>query len=642
MIQEIINFTKHLKENSSWIFEHKLEPSKGIHLFIELDEEGNHINWPPEKGKDWDYYDGKNGKSEFLNEIIDYQLASDYISMNKQKKFDAKQKIHSASPFVVSFNFKFNDTDKTTLGIKQKPKKSEKDENLKLIKTKRIEIIKDRLDDYFKNCINVFLKNEFIKFSEKILFLKKAILECIDMFPEAFDKEWEQLKETDYLRIYLKNISLDTYELIYNEYLSDNIFNKDIYNIEANEKTFGVLDYRNTFSDNKPFLKHKTSSLKDGVSYRFVAHDAKTLSLFSKLIKSKALPNPLPIFIDKNEFKDTTNEIIKIYNSIEDRKPTYSEILKDFFSKNKNTTLKNYYLLFLQAGKISDFDFVSKFEYKLTDCKIRNLFKIATKEKELIPDRNIHTIFGFESNVVKEIFNNSLVSVNSKTEEFKVKYFDEIKPEYVSGGEPVYQMILKYRKAFYDYIYKSKRTAINPQIWDEILWNTIIADLRNENYFNILRKLNIWFSLYNFFNHTNLNRDNMASLIPQLTEKMREVANNDNVHFENEKEFAFGAGQVIYFLLTKSASADKKHSMLEPFLQKVKAEQLQNAVSVVFATYKHEVDFGHGRFERLAKEVLAFDTEANLKNYQRFLLAGYFAPPVIFEKSAKNETIEQE
>ena len=134
----------------------------------------------------------------------------------------------------------------------------------------------------------------------------------------------------------------------------------------------------------------------------------------------------------------------------------------------------------------------------------------------------------------------------------------------------------------------------------------------------------------------------MASLIPELTDKMREVANNDNAHFENEKEFAFGAGQIVYFLLSKSASADKKHSLLEPFLQKVKAEQLQNAIGNIFATYKHEVDFGHGRFERLAKEVLAFDTNANLKNYQRFLLAGYFAPPVIFEKTDKEtETTKQ-
>ena len=48
--------------------------------------------------------------------------------------------------------------------------------------------------------------------------------------------------------------------------------------------------------------------------------------------------------------------------------------------------------------------------------------------------------------------------------------------------------------------------------------------------------------------------------------------------------------------------------------------------------YKHEISFGHGRFERLSAEVLAYETDDNLKNYQRFLLAGYFATPVIYEK----------
>lgn len=124
----------------------------------------------------------------------------------------------------------------------------------------------------------------------------------------------------------------------------------------------------------------------------------------------------------------------------------------------------------------------------------------------------------------------------------------------------------------------------------------------------------------------------MASKIPELLEKMKVVANSDNEHFETTEEFAFGAGQVIYYLLNQSKATERTHALLEPFIQKVKAEQLQNSIAQAINMYKHELSFGQGRFERLSREVLAFDTNDNLKDKQRFLLAGYFATPAIYEK----------
>ena len=634
MIQEIINFTKHLKKNSPWIFEHKLEPSKGIHLFIETDEKGNHINWPPEKGKDWDYYNGKN-MHPFLEQIKTYEKYGLRIGTTVNKVLDKKKQIFSCSPFIVSF-------------------KKQSFENEKL-EGQGVEKISKLLNYFSENAISICLNENNEAEKQKALSFKnilKNILPKLDNLKiQKTNKDGiieditivKEMKKDFYLNFYYKNVDIKIFQKAHENYLQKKLFNTDIYNSdkELSPETFGLSNFYNGANQKKIFLEHKTATPYKGISSRIQAKDTVLLNEFDVLLRRKVFPQPLPIFIDKNEIKNG-DDIIKIFKDNE--KLSYSQILKQLFEKNENRTLKNYYLLFFNyKSELEDFDFVSKFEYKLKNCKIQNLFKIKNKDKEFLQDKNIHTIFGFESNIVKNIFNNSLVRIDPKTEEYKVKYFNEIKAEFVSGGEPVYQMILKYRKAFYDYIYKSKRKALNSHIWDEIMWNTIIADLRFERDYSIKEKLNIWFSLYNFFDNNNLNRDNMASLIPQLTEKMREVANNDNAHFENEKEFAFGAGQVIYYLLDKSKATDKKHALLEPFLQKVNAEQLQNAVGNIFGTYKHEINFGHGRFERLAKEVLAFETSVNLKNYQRFLLAGYFAPPVIFEKSdTETETTEQE
>ena len=133
----------------------------------------------------------------------------------------------------------------------------------------------------------------------------------------------------------------------------------------------------------------------------------------------------------------------------------------------------------------------------------------------------------------------------------------------------------------------------------------------------------------------------MASKIPELTEKCKKIANDGDHLSDSPEEFAFAAGQILYFLFTKSESSNKSHAVLEPFLQKSKASLLQDAISNTINTYKHAIDFGKSRFENLAREVLAYETNVNMKTLQRYLLAGYFADPVIYEKS-KNTQNKQE
>jgi CRISPR-associated protein Csh1 len=637
MIQEIINYTKYLKEESPQIFEEGLEPSKGLHIFVELDEEGNAINFPGEKGVDWDYYDGKE-KSTFIKNITPYDLVSTYITMNKQKKFDKKQKIHSASPFAVAFNFNFNDEDKKRYGIEKKP--INKTKNDKLIKNKRLEVIFERIPDYFDNTEQVFDLDADAKLWKNIFFkfLTKKLKETISNNPKQFveiNKYWRKIKEKEYCKIYVRNVDFKKYESIYNSYLNSNIFNKEDYNINIDNKTYSAIDFYTTFADKKVFLKHKTALFKHGISYRFSGSDAKNLNDFLNI--KKTFPNPIPLFIDKNEFKNT-NKIISIFKT--NGKLQYSQILKNLFKDKPDIIFQKYYLLYFNRMIIEDFDFVSKFRYSLDDNnkypKIKNLFGLKINNNELKKNYDIRNIFYFESEVVKTIFNNSLVKI--KDDSYIVNYFGEVNAKNVIGGDPIYQMILKYRKAFYDYIYKSKTEAISSTMWDEIMWNSIMGDLRNTDFDNkyyteqsIKEKLNIWFSLYNYFTN-NLNRTDMASKIPELLEKMKKVANDDNAHFDTTEEFAFGAGQIIYFLLNQSKASERTHALLEPFIQKVKAEQLQSSIAQTINMYKHEISFGHGRFERLSSEVLAFETDENLKNHQRLLLAGYFATPVIYEK----------
>ncbi len=621
MIQEIVNFMKYLRESSPKIFEEGLEPSKGLHILVELDENGNAKKFPGEKGKDWDYYDGGD-LSEFLENIVQFEQQTLRIGTRMNKVFDKKKQIFSCSPFAISFK------KQSLLNPKLKGKGFEKITNL--------------LDFYFSKGIVESLDSKEARLKKLVEMFKNFLKQDLRNVSEI--EEFNNMKKDFFINIYLK-LPLDKYTKVHDNYLKRNLFNKNDYNTdkEITDKTYGLSGFFNGLNSKKPFLQHKTATMYRGIPVRIKAEDTIYLNDFDILLRRKIFPNPLLIFIDEREF-ETSDQIIKMFR--QNTKLPYGEIIKKLFDENENLLLENYYLLFFgyENKKIvlKDFDFVSRFRYHLKDLegrypRVKNLFGIKKKDtNELISDREIKNIFQFEWGIVRTIFNNSLVRID-KNNIYSVKYFEDIDPKYVSGGDLVYLLILKYRKAFYDYIYKSKEEAINCQMWDEILWNSILADIKHDRNFDkgyvIKEKLNIWFSFYNYFAN-NIGRISMSSKIPELLEKMREIVNDsaEEKHFNSVDEFMFGAGQLIYYLLQQSRAAERSHALLEPFIQKVKADQLQDSIARLINTYKHELSFGQGRFERLAAEVLAFDTKENLKKYQRFLLAGYFSTPVIFEK----------
>ncbi|HDY75865.1 MAG TPA: hypothetical protein ENH49_05005, partial [Candidatus Marinimicrobia bacterium] len=206
MIQEIINYTKYLKENSPMVFEEGLEPSKGLHIFVELDEEGNAINFPGEKGVDWDYYDGKE-ISPFLKSIIPYEQESKRIGTRMDKVLDTgkvegskKFQIFSCSPYVLSF------------------------------KKQSFELIESRLKPFFENAIKICLKEDDSITEQKVIAFKNAISLLLnkigafkirtistDLFTEE-ESVFESMKSDFFIHLYYKNIPFSEYVIAHQTY----------------------------------------------------------------------------------------------------------------------------------------------------------------------------------------------------------------------------------------------------------------------------------------------------------------------------------------------------------------------------------------------------------------------------------------
>lgn len=140
----------------------------------------------------------------------------------------------------------------------------------------------------------------------------------------------------------------------------------------------------------------------------------------------------------------------------------------------------------------------------------------------------------------------------------------------------------------------------------------------------------------------------MPTLLPQLREAITAVATDSERHLQSNEEFAFAAGQIMYRLVDASASGNKTHAMIEPYISKIQPEIFKQSLAMGFKRYNHAFGVygkGKGRLERLFAQVMAFDTAAitSMQDHLPLLLAGYFSDSLTYEpKKEKQDSAEDQ
>jgi CRISPR-associated protein Csh1 len=619
MIQELINFTETLNED---IVESANTISNGVHIFVDKND-NNQLYI-----KNFFMYNGEKIKvvESYYEEAVNYEEYSSYISMNQQQKFDKNQKIHSASPFSFAFNFSLGDKKKEIeSSLKELLKKNGKEEDLNIaIKDYKINEVKKSIPDYFSNAIKLCLESQTIaEYKQLINAFEIFCTEAIFIFlkttelPENDNKKSSnkkafiinELKEKDYVRVYLCCVPAAIWKSSYERYFEN----------EYPPLKYNTNDFNTTYNQKKPFLIHQTASFDKNI--KITGKEAAILKVFDKLIsaKPKLLPNPLPIFLYKEELQ---NKIIGIFK--EDGKIKFQEIIKKLWKDYKND-FQNYYLIYWLYGKdfqIFDFDFVSQFEYEVS-AQIQNHFHILDKgSKELKKYPLITNIFDVEDYVFKPLLQNIYYNIDYFKDLDSEDYKDrKITPNKIYNNR--FTSYSKYRKAVYDFVYKSQRQAIQLDAFNEMVFNSILDDIKQTNEYGVKEKLNIWYSYYEMFN-PNKNNITMASKLKEYQEFVSQLISDENkTEGASDEKFAFTAGQVIDYILNKSKSADTSFQLLEPYLQQAKCAEFKRAIANDFARYKHE-NFSKN-FERAAAFVLSYETDANLKHLLPEILSGVFS-----------------
>lgn len=595
MISEIVNFVERI--NAKY-FTEGLIPSDGLHIWIKLNDDGSlnqkkYYFVKSTKSK-IEYFNEYMEKTDFPNEIVLMEFYSSIIAQNKGLDLPAK-KIHSSSPYAIWFKKKsYNSLVSNLKGYFQNTKKFYEELHNPMIDT-----------------VSNFLKLNLISIVEQSNLIIK------------------NLKDENYIKIYF-DVDIKLLKNGYENYLGSNLFNKSDYNLSENE--LGLSGFLNGDNVKKLFLMHKTKhhNNKFHVNNHISKKEAFNLFLFEKLLLSKPnakLPNPLPIFIDSEELLN--EKMIALFDR--EGVKSFHEIIKKLYYEHKRD-LGNYYLIFwtkFGGLTIQDIDFVPLFEFKLKDFYIHNYFLNDSS------DRTIEDLFQFENDIVQKIFNNVLIQ-KSKDNKTSFKYFDEIEynPQYMTKTNFI--NVLKYRKSFYDFIYKAKRNSIQAKSFYDLMISSIIDDIKHINNktgysaseYNTREKLNIFFSL-----NKNFGGIDMGSIIQPLQDKLKILLNEQTAHIGSDEEFAFDSGQLVYYLIYQSEAANKTHALMEPYISKNEPAQFKVALSRGIEQYKHKLPYGTKKFQKLASEVLGWETNTKIKDLLPIFLAGYFSNSLLFESS---------
>ncbi|SOD93117.1 hypothetical protein [Spirosoma fluviale] len=622
MLKELASFTQALDPEFKRI---GIQPKEGLNVVIKVDFDDS-ASSVRLSGVEYEIYNRRkqiDKLSDLLIRCAEIQEVSWTLDFDKkpfyQKCFDLPQKgILTVSPFC------FATKKKSLIG------------GSKYIEKDKVKI-NERVPRYIKKA-KTLIDDEFHKYADWL----QDYLSTWDAFERFLDTVdgFDNLSEEAHIILHL-DLPITLYKKAYSAYLKDYLFNRKLPSVGG--ESIGVSNFKNGFNEEKPFLKHQTATFlfNGSVTHEF----AETVFEAQKILDRAILPRPLPIFIfpDQEPVTELRDDVMNLFKEEARKAPaqrkSYEQIMADLYAKSTNG-LSNYYLLYYQQGQIKDFDFVSKFDYYIRDAytkqdwlEIKNVMAVLTAAKKPRKYPRLTNVFQLLDCVFAPLFGHK--NVHSANLLGDLKTDDFIVATTPNSYHLTYTHLsaLRYRKAVYDFVFKSKHDAIKGKAFWHMVVSTFQDDMKCGRNKQIKEKLNILFSVNHFFDEKNENFNGfyMPDKLDSLTEKTLKIADSfERVPLEDEYEFAFISGQVIDYLMSLNYPSDESHAALETFIQKTDVELFKQEIGRLFLKHKHEVErpanLKRNRVANLMRELMAFDKRADLKKLYVIILAGYFSP----------------
>lgn len=441
----------------------------------------------------------------------------------------------------------------------------------------------------------------------KYNFSKDFMLKQFDVIKELVIKNNDEFD--NYIKIFFNFNDWGLYKQELNRYLFVSVFLKNDFNMIYDNNVYGLSSMNMGLDDKKTFLKHRTLNCE--VPYRISAKDAVLLFKYSKWLKVNKL-----------------GANFKAYDY------DYKKPLKDIDIKNYEDKYYMFYSNNKDVIEIEDFDIVPAFNEKI-NFTVENYIGARNYNSEIkgylkpnYSDYNGKNTKSFLKALDEGLYNKKLIySFNKK--------LNEIKPTKWDSKSFCNILILTKNQAF-DFIYKNDYIGLREAVSKYYVY-LVIENIKT----NLLKgknACNVYFALKKFFN---LGGDEIVNKISELRNSIGDYIKNEDIHdLENVVQYSFLAGQIAFYLINQSASANKNHDVVERMINCKRVEGINNELKYWFKRFAHAVSLNYRKFNKAFSMVLAYKHDENLN--EDIFLAGYLGDNIFYEKKGemKNEIKE--
>lgn len=515
----------------------------------------------------------KNRDNIYFKDICEYDYNSRLIDMNKP--IDSKKIIHSNN-YLSFFIKKENLTNgKLTNEIIDNYYNILSDPSIKYTKKKAKEIYS-------------IVDNKLDKINQELLEeIKVWIKENIF----SLDKFNIDLKRKDYLKIFFE-APIEIYQNECNRYVIPNIYNNNDFNLKVQDLLYGLPNNNINLNSKKPYLENKSRKIK------------------------------IPYLIDENEvliqkkFFDYLNNLaskgyVNIYLSDE-----YIESRKN--AKLLDNDFTGLYLR-LKKGKeveIYDYDVITSYKPTLKKpFKLLNILEID--EKFINGEYKVYKKREDFQKVINEILFSKYLVNNYYTDSKDISIKDNV----------LKRNLLISRDKIFNFIYKGDENGVY-KILDKTSSNLIKNNINNGYIVKASHQFNFKYSLDNYLK----GGKSMADIIYDIKNNLRVKINLKNTDvLENDKEYYFAVGQLISYLLSKSKSKNKKHSLLNPFINAKNNDVIKEKLKNLYKKYNYDIDEKNLRVKNLYAMIVSYEVENKVD--QDMIIAGYLHSNLIYESN---------
>lgn len=543
-------------------------------------------------------------------------LYSNYIDSNKaiptqteimyqEKKCNMLKKICSNNPYTLFFKNKYLED------------LCSKEANKEALPTW---IFEKGIDKYYSSLVEMItmpkkedemimeqLKGNYL-LAEQIMEQKAPMLKAFYTVIE--DLKAEEMPKEIWIRIFLDKTEED-YEKASNLYIMLNIFNNNHGNKTIDGEIFGINNYNFGANSKKPYLELKTTSYK--IASRV---DLETINVIKNLY----------LWLLQN---GTTKTFVTLPQNY------------DFCTDNeKEDTIRNQNIFLLKAindngrVKVLDYDSISNYSTKIKDFHCENYLESKYSWMQPLYTDNIYRL--------EWIVNNIWITNNMKSERnvLRESYYKEKEKENKSKQVGWKKMFLeKYSAIFLNLFRKENAKPFQNKlqaIGCEVVENTLIDDMKDGGCYqisNAVNAMNLWIALDLYFM---IKGGNLKMKIDDVKKRASDIVLKDQEIMADD-EYYYLAGQVAYYLLSKSEAGKLTQDVTEPFVKSGNIKKLKKELEYLYNKYKHAIYLKDRKFNHVFSELMLKEPESNVKENKPMILAGMLSNNLFFQPNELKE-----